>query len=104
MISIALPVLLALASSSHLVDNDDVPTFAAPVRLMAGDQHMGQGRLYPSPTLFDLDGDGVSEMIVGDLFGNLTVSKRIAGEDTLAWTAPEPLKGADGEPLEFSNW
>jgi len=100
----SIPLVLALASFSQPVDNDDVPTFAAPVRLTAGDQPMGQGRLYPSPSLHDLDGDGVAEMVIGDLFGKLTVSKRIPGENTNLWTAPEPLKGADGKPLKFSNW
>lgn len=104
MFSISIPLVLALTSFSAPGDNDDVPAFAAPVRLMAGDQPMGQGRLYPSPSLFDLDGDGVAEMVIGDLFGRLTVSKRIAGEDTTVWTAPEPLQGADGKPLKFSNW
>lgn len=104
MFSTSIPLVLALASFSAPSDNDDVPTFAAPVRLMAGEQPMGEGRLYPSPTLFDLDGDGVAEMIIGDLFGKLTVSKRIAGEDTTVWSEPEPLMGADGKALKFSNW
>ena len=65
---------------------------------------MGNTQLYPSPALFDLDGDGVLEMIVGDLFGNLMVSKRVPGDDRLAWTRAEPMEGADGKPLKFNNW
>ena len=104
MFSISIPLVLSLASFSQPGDNDEVPSFAAPVRLMAGDQPMGKGRLYPSPSLFDLDGDGVAEMIIGDLFGNLTVSKRIPGEATTVWSDPKDLEGADGKPLKFSNW
>ncbi len=104
MFSISIPLVLALASFSAPFDNDDVVSFAAPVRLRAGDQPMGEGRLYPSPALIDLDGDGVAEMIIGDLFGKLTVSKRIPGEDSTVWSEPQPLEGADGKPLKFSNW
>jgi len=103
-ISISISIPLVLASFSQPGDNDEVPSFAAPVRLMAGDQPMGQGRFYPSPSLVDLDGDGVAEMVIGDLFGKLTVSKRIPGKDSTAWSAPEPLEGADGKPLKFNNW
>ncbi len=104
MFTLSIPLVLALASFSQPVDNDDLPTFADPVRLMAGDQPMGAGRLYPSPALVDLDGDGVAEMVIGDLRGVLTVSKRIPGEDTTLWSEAEPLEGADGEPLKFHNW
>ena len=79
---------------------DSSALFEAPVRIEAGDKHMGAKRLYPSPVLFDVDGDGKTEMIIGDLIGNLTVSEREG--DT--WSAPEPLKGADGKPLKFHNW
>ncbi|MGE3166615.1 MAG: hypothetical protein AB7O52_17070 [Planctomycetota bacterium] len=76
------------------------PRFEAPVRLMAGEKPMGGDRLYPSPVLHDVDGDGVADMVIGDLVGNLTVSKRVAG----AWLAPTPLTAADGKPLKFNNW
>lgn len=106
MLSISLPVVLALAGVPHPVDNDDEvgAAFAAPVRLMAGGEPMGNGQYYPSPVLFDLDGDGVAEMIVGDLIGNLMVSKRLPGDDPAAWSKANPLEGADGKPIRFHNW
>ncbi len=82
------------------VGTDSAATFEAPVQLMAGDQTMGRKRLYPSPAMFDLDGDKKPEMIIGDLIGNLTVSRR-AGK---TWGEPEPLRSKDGEPLRFHNW
>jgi len=75
-------------------------TFEAPVRLMAGEEPMGAKRLYPSPVMQDLDGDGKPEMVLGDLIGNLTVSRR----DGETWSAPTPLEKADGEPIRFHNW
>ncbi len=79
---------------------DSAVTFDPPVRLMAGDQYMGSKRPYPSPVIYDIDRDGKPEMIIGDLIGNLTVSHREGKE----WSKPEPLKGADGKPLNFHNW
>ena len=79
-------------------------TFAAPVRVMAGSKLMGIGRLYPSPVLRDMDGDGLADVVVGDLFGRITVATRIAGDGTPAWGADVPLEAADGEDLKFSNW
>jgi hypothetical protein len=71
---------------------------------MAGSEIMGVDQLYPSPAFFDLDGDGTLEMIVGDLVGNLMVSRRVPGDERLAWTRGEGLKGADKQPLKFHNW
>ena len=75
--------------------------FEAPVRLMAGERAMGSKRLYPSPVMFDVDGDKRADLVIGDLFGRLTVSRRGAGE---AWGESKPLEGADGKPLKFHNW
>ncbi|HQZ66758.1 MAG TPA: hypothetical protein PLY87_16815 [Planctomycetaceae bacterium] len=78
--------------------------FRAPVQLKAGEGMMGQGILFPSPKMQDLDGDGVAEMLVGDLRGQLLVSKRQGGGDSTQWSALESLKTADGEPIKFDNW
>lgn len=80
-------------------------TFEAPVQLKAGDAPLGHklgtaDRLYPSPALHDLDGDGKIEMVIGDLRGSLTVSTRTKD----GWGEEKTLNGADGKPLKFSNW
>ena len=56
---------------------------------------------YPSPVLHDLDGDGQSELIVGDLPGRMRYCEK--GETDLAWSKMKPMK-ADGEPLRLNNW
>lgn len=103
MLSFALPLSLALVAPP-IEDGDEIPVFAEPVRLRAGEDMLGNDRYYPSPVLRDLDGDGVAELVVGDLTGRILVSRRLPGDDLTAWSAPEPLKKADGEPLRFHNW
>lgn len=79
------------------------PTFAAPVRLMAGDKFLGHNRLYPSPVLHDLDGDGKVDLVVGDLRGHLTVAPRTAVAP-FGFGAEQKVHGADGKVLDFANW
>lgn len=78
-----------------------VPTFAAPVRLQAGDKLLGAGRLYPSPMAHDVDGDGRLDLVIGDLAGRLTVALRRADG---TYAAETPLLAADGKRLDFANW
>lgn len=80
-------------------------TFEAPVRLQSGETFLGaalnkRDRLYPSPALHDVDGDGKADLVIGDLFGNLTVAKRTKD----GWAEETNLMGADGKPLKFNNW
>ena len=83
---------------------DATPLFRTPVQLKAGEAMMGEGILYPSPKLQDLDGDGISEMLIGDLRGQLLFSKRQGSSDATQWTTLEPVQTADGEPIKFDNW
>jgi len=80
------------------------PVFAAPERIRAGKAFLGQGRIYPSPVLHDLDGDGHLDILVGDLFGRVTVARRVAAEGGIRVGAEVPLKGRNGKPLKFHNW
>lgn len=106
MVSMCLPFLLVLTGLPQATDEggEDGAAFAEPVRLFAGDAPMGQGRMYPSPALYDLDGDGVDELILGDLFGALTVCRRQPGDLQRGWSEASALDGASGEPLRFDNW
>jgi len=80
------------------------PRFAAPQALTTpSGEHLGRGRMYPSPRLLDVDGDGQPELVVGDLPGKVTVSERSKDDGPLVWTAPEPLV-TDGRELKFNNW
>ena len=96
--------LVAAAGAAPAAD-EAVGEFAPPVRLKAGDKWLGGGRLYPSPVLHDLDGDGRREVLVADLAGAITVARITrAGDGAPTLSAETPLKGADGQPLRFHNW
>lgn len=100
---LTLPLTL-LAAVSAFEDADDVAAFAAPKLLLSGTKAVGQGQLYPSPVLFDVDGDGDLELVTGNLMGRLWYHERAEGDDPAAWSRRMPLKGANGEGLEFDNW
>jgi hypothetical protein len=78
--------------------------FAPPVRLSAGDKLLGVHRLFPSPVFHDMNGDGLPDLVVGDLVGKITVALRLPGADPRAFAAETELKAADGKLLDFHNW
>ena len=100
---------LCLASSVSAQEPAAKPTkaaatFAAPVRLRAGDEVMGEDRLFPSPVFHDINGDKLADVVIGDLWGKLTVALRVPGDGPPRYAAETWLKAADGEDLNFSNW
>src|SRR6187402_229608 len=95
----ALPLALGF-----LGDAPPAPTFAAPVRLMAGEAYLGGGRLFPSPVFHDVNGDGLSDIVVGDLPGRITVALRVKGDDPRKFAAETELMASDGKRIDFHNW
>jgi hypothetical protein len=110
--NLARPRLLALAmvasailfSSPGSADETRGVRFAAPVRIRAGDAFLGGERLYPSPVMHDVDGDRLPDIVVGDLFGRVTVARRLAAKSPVAFGVEKPLNDRDGKPLRFHNW
>lgn len=84
--------------------NDATPRFAPPVAIQAGEVPLGSKRLYPSPALHDMDGDGKPEIVIGDLWGKLSVAQRLEGGGVPKYAEDKPLLGRDGKPLDFKNW
>jgi hypothetical protein len=87
----------------------DPARFAAPVRLEAGAKKLGakslgEGRLYPSPVLHDVNGDGLLDVVVGDLRGRITFALREKGTGAPHFAAEQKWMGADGKELDFHNW
>ena len=101
----ATAIALAAALTAASAAGQAPAVFAAPVRLRAGDEFLGHGRLYPSPAVRDMDGDGLLDVVIGDLPGRVTVARRQQLDDgTLALQSEVPLKDRRGEALRFNNW
>lgn len=94
----ALTAMAALAAQTP-----PASTFAPPVRIEVAGKHLGNDRLYPSPVLHDVDGDGRLDLVVGDLRGRLTTALREASAAP-AWRAPTKVLANDGKELDFANW
>lgn len=92
---------LALASS---LAQQPTTTFGAPELIRADALLAGIGRRYPSPVMHDVDGDGLADLVLGDLYGAVTVSKRLAGEGPPRFGPEMPLLASDGTELVFNNW
>jgi len=90
------------ASFPSLLPAQDA-TFAAPVRLQAGDKFLGENRLFPSPVFHDINGDGLADIVVGDLRGRLTVALRKPGA-AIAYEAEKPVQDELGKDIDFHNW
>ncbi len=96
-------VPFALAAGIAAQSSPPVPTFASPARIEVAGKWLGEGRLYPSPVLHDVDRDGLADLVIGDLRGHLTVALRRPGEPAV-WAAETKLMASDGQLLDFHNW
>lgn len=97
-----------LLAAPFLVASLDGPSdagaaeFAPPVQLTAGGKNH-TGIMYPSPALHDVDGDGARELLIGEIFGTITISDPLEGGPSSAWTKARPMK-VGGEPIKLNNW
>ena len=91
-------------AATALAQSQPAATFAPPVRVMAGDQMLGKGRMFPSPVLFDVDHDGLLDIVVGDLPGRLTYALRLPGAGAPRFGKEQKMLGADGKQIDFGNW
>lgn len=82
--------------------------FAAPTLLMVGEQPMNTAarQMYPSPAMYDVDGDGQNELVLGDIWGTLDVFENVsdAKEGDPVWSKFTPLENTKGEEIKVSNW
>ena len=80
--------------------------FEAPIRLMVGSSPLNTAarQMYPSPAVYDVDHDGKSELIVGDIFGSLNVYENQSDKGDPVWSEHTALKSSNGKAIKVSNW
>ncbi len=80
----------------------DAAQFGAPEQLTADGKAM-TGMHFPSPTLYDIDGDQQQELIIGDLRGFVQVAQPGGDKAGLNWSKLEHLQ-SNKKPLKLNNW
>jgi len=104
---------LPVADSSQ-TNSDDKTTetdfssehFDAPIRLMVKDTPLNEAasQMYPSPAMFDIDGDEKLELVVGDIFGSLNVYENTnEGDGDPVWATHKGLKSCKGDAIEVHS-
>ena len=82
-------------------------TFEVPLLLTVNDKPLVSERdRYPSPAIYDIDGDGVNELIVGGLRGSVGVfeNSNESGKGDPVWEPRQELTDAEGKRIETTNW
>ena len=97
LIAVPFGVASLLAQAGGVIER-----FEQPVELLSNGIPINADA-YPSPTLYDLDGDGQRELVIGGISGNITSTKK-AGEELTIWGETAPVLTANGDPLKLENW
>ena len=99
----ALLVSVLVGGNQAAAQNGDASDrFEKPIELLSEGSTIGLA-MYPSPTLYDLDGDGQRELLIGEIFGSIHTSQKAKGEGLHLWESFDQLE-SDGEPLKLNNW
>jgi len=82
--------------------------FEPPVMVLVKDEPLNTvaKKMFPSPGMFDVDGDGQVELVIGDLLGAVGVHENLntSGTGDPAWGPREELTGIAGDAIETPNW
>ena len=82
--------------------------FEAPVRITVDGKPLNTAakKRFVSPGIFDVDGDGQIELVIGSLMGSVGVyeNQNESGTGDPVWSSRQALKDSDGQPIQTSNW
>ena len=83
-------------------------TLDHPIRISANGVPLNseEEKRFPSPAVFDVDGDGSNELIIGDLMGGVGVYTNLntSGAGAPVWSARKTLDDSQGNAIITSNW
>ena len=79
--------------------------FDPPVRLKAGDAYVDTGKYiaHTGPLLYDYDGDGKTDLLVGNFAGSIQLFRNTGTREAPGYEAKGLLE-ADGKPVKVPNW
>ena len=82
--------------------------FAPPIRINVDGEPLNtlEKKKFLSPAIFDVDDDGKSELVVGDLWGDFGVHENLntSGKGDPEWGARTALKDTEGKEIRTTNW
>ena len=82
--------------------------FENPVRITADGKPLNTvaKKRFVSPAIFDVDGDGKTELVIGSLMGSVGVYENLntSRSSDPVWGPQKSLKDAKGEQIRTSNW
>lgn len=97
-VSIEIPADIAAAPS----------IFEAPVRITVDGKPLNTAakNRFVSPGMFDVDGDGQVELVIGSLMGSVGVYENLntSGTGDPVWSSRQALEDSEGQPIRTSNW
>lgn len=99
--------LLCMLSATTGLAQGKGSQFDAPQIIRVGDKPMNDDGqiMYPSPVLFDIDGDGKNELVLGSIFGDLFACENTnEGKGDPTWDKPVAVENVDNVPLKLNNW
>ena len=76
--------------------------FEAPVQITNAGK-VFDDMIFPTPILYDIDGDDERELVIGDLRGHIWICEAENTAAGIAWTEKKQVT-SEGKPLKLNNW
>ena len=105
-LTLALPLLSGVSSAEEKGPAGATQgMFDRPIRLKAGDAYVDTGKYvaHTGPLLYDYDGDGKTDLLVGNFAGSIQLFRNTGTREAPVYEAKGLLE-ADGKPVKVPNW
>ena len=99
---------VSLVNSGVEASSGNVGVFDRPVQLYVNGEPLNAEvkRAFPSPAIFDVNRDGNTELVIGDLMGGIGVYTNLntSGAGDPIWSSRKELEDFEGNPINTPNW
>ena len=97
---------ISLTKSNNVVNNSNI--LDRPIRISVNDAPLSSEakKRFPSPAVFDVDGDGSKELVIGELMGEVGVYANLntSGAGDPVWGSRKALNDSKSESITTPNW